>query len=239
MNKALILAAGYGSRLAPLTDCVPKSLGKVKETPILFKQIDNLYENGIGEIVVVSGYKADALKDMVLSKYPDITIVESKEYATTNNMYSAYLVKDFFIGEPFLMMNADVYFDSSVIKALLDFDKENAIVVDFCNYIDESMKVVERGGRLTEISKTVSRSDALGSSIDVYRFSADGGGSFFEKCREYIENRRELKLWSEVALNDVLKEGRVPFYPCALNGRWMEIDTLEDLENAEEIFAED
>ena len=75
--KALILAAGFGSRLAPITDSLPKSLVPVNGTPILFKQIENLLKNGIVDITVVSGYKADVLKQAVLKKYPYIKIVES------------------------------------------------------------------------------------------------------------------------------------------------------------------
>ena len=63
--KALILAAGFGSRLAPITDNLPKSLVPVNGTPILFKQIDNLLKNGIKDITIVSGYKANVLEKTV------------------------------------------------------------------------------------------------------------------------------------------------------------------------------
>ena len=90
-NKALILAAGLGTRLAPITNDRPKSLVPVNGKPILLKQIENLKLNGIVDITIVSGYKADALEAAVHEKYPEIKIVESVDYATTNNMYSAYL----------------------------------------------------------------------------------------------------------------------------------------------------
>ena len=64
--KALILAAGLGTRLAPITDDRPKSLVPVNGKPILFKQIENLLKNGITDITVVSGYKGDMLKKTVL-----------------------------------------------------------------------------------------------------------------------------------------------------------------------------
>lgn len=98
------------------------------------------------------------------------------------------------------------------------------------------MKVIQRDGRLVEISKTVSPEDALGVSIDVYKFSAEGGNAFFAKCAEYIEERRELNMWSEVALNDIL--GEVKFNACPLDGRWLEIDNHEDLATAEKLFEE-
>ena len=234
--KALILAAGFGSRLAPITDNCPKSLVPVNGKPILMKQIENLLENGVSDITVVSGYKAEILEAAVKERYPEIKIINSVDYATTNNMYSAYLGKDTFYGEQFLMMNADVFYDASVIKALLACEAENAIVTDIGTYIEESMKVIEKDGRLTEIAKTITEEDALGCSIDVYKFSPEGGKAFFDKCAEYIEDMKELKKWSEVALNDIL--GDVVFKACPLVGRWLEIDNHDDLAAAEKLFAD-
>ena len=232
--KALILAAGFGSRLAPITDNIPKSLVPVNGKPILFKQIENLYDNGVDDITIVSGYKADVLKKMVLEAFPHVNIIESVDYATTNNMYSAYLgIKE--IGDcDFLMMNADVFFDSSVIKALLNCPFKNAIVVDIGRYNEESMKVIEEDGRLMAISKQITQDQALGCSIDVYKFSRDAGKAFYKQCEDYIVFRKELKKWSEVALNDILPS--VEFKACPLVGRWFEIDNHEDLAAAEELF---
>lgn len=233
--KALILAAGLGTRLAPLTDERPKSLVEVNGKAILMKQISNLKENGIDDIIIISGYKADILKKKVTEKYPDVKIIHSKDYDTTNNMYSAYLAKDEINNEAFLMMNADVFFDSSVIKKLLEFKCENAIVTDIGRYMEESMKVIKKDGKLIKISKKISPKEALGCSIDVYKFSKEGGKAFFEKCKEYIVDKEEKKLWSEVALNDILSE--IDFKECPLEGRWVEIDNHEDLKMAEELFG--
>ena len=236
--KALILAAGYGSRLAPLTDTIPKSLVPVNGTPILFKQLENLYENGITDITVVSGYRANMLEAAVHDRFRDVKIIESADYRETNNMYSAYLAREAMAGDDFLMMNADVFFDPSVLETLLDFDAPNAIVTDIGFYLEESMKVVEDGdGRLTHISKQIPPEEALGASIDVYRFSESAGKAFFDKCAEYIEARGERKLWSEVALDGILPE--VEFRACPLNGRWFEIDNHEDLAAAERIFIDE
>lgn len=232
--KALILAAGMGTRLAPLTNGRPKSLVEVNGKPILLNQIANLYKNDIYDITIVSGYRANMLEKIVHGKYPQVKIVENIDYATTNNMYSAYIARQSVEGYAFLMMNADVFFDASVIKALLEFNGENAIVTDIGVYMEESMKVIEKNGRLIQIAKTISAEDALGASIDVYKFSAEGGKIFFDKCEEYITKRNEVKLWSEVALNDILEQ--TEFLACPLVGRWIEIDNHDDLAAAEKMF---
>lgn len=233
--KALILAAGLGTRLAPITNEVPKSLVPVNGKPILMKQIENLYENNITDITIVSGYKSSVLKKVVIEKYPEIQIIDNVDYKITNNMYSAYLGKNAMGNSDFLMMNADVFYDASVIKNLLAHEAPNAIVTDIGTYIEESMKVVEKDGRLVEISKQISPEDALGASIDVYKFSAEAGAQFFEKCREFIEDKKDLQMWSEVALNGILPD--VKFVACPLDGRWLEIDNHADLAAAEKLFA--
>ena len=239
-NKALILAAGLGTRLAPITNDRPKSLVPVNGKPILIKQIENLKLNGIMDITIVSGYKAVALESAVHEKYPEIKIVESADYETTNNMYSAYLgIKAMFPDgniSPFYMMNADVFYDASVISSLEKDVRSNLVVVDMGRYIDESMKVIEKDGRLVAISKQITREEALGCSIDVYKFGAEDGKAFFDRCAEYIEVKKELKKWSEVALNDAFAD--IKFQACPLQGRWLEIDNHEDLAAAEALFAE-
>lgn len=239
-NKALILAAGLGTRLAPITNDRPKSLVPINGKPILLKQIENLKQNGIVDITIVSGYRADSLEKAVHELYPEIKIVESVDYATTNNMYSAYLgIQSMFPDgniRPFYMMNADVFYDALVITALEQDSRHNLIVVDMGRYIEESMKVVEKNGRIIAISKQIIPEDALGCSIDVYKFGADGGAAFYKRCCEYIEEKKELKKWSEVALNDALAD--VVFQACPLDGRWLEIDNHEDLAAAEALFAE-
>ena len=237
--KALILAAGLGTRLAPITNDRPKSLVPVNGKPILMKQIENLHKNDITDITVISGYKAEILEKAIHDKWPEICIIESVDYASTNNMYSAYLgLQNMFSDnyfEPFLMMNADVFYDESVVEALLADKSPNAIVVDIGRYIEESMKVVEKEGRLIAISKQIKPEDALGSSIDVYKFDAVGGKAFYNRCVDYIEKKKEVKMWSEVALNDALQDAI--FQACPLDGRWLEIDNHDDLAAAEALFA--
>ncbi len=208
---------------------------EVNGTPILFKQIDNLLENDITDITVISGYLGEVIRQAVERRYPMVKVIESKRYASTNNMYSAYIARGEMEGAPFIMMNADVFFDASVLKSLTCWQAENAIVTDIGNYIEESMKVREEENRLIEISKQVPKEKAFGTSIDVYKFGVEAGRKFFEVCREYIEEKKKVTMWSEIALNEILKT--TVFTPCPLKGRWMEIDNMEDLKAAERLFA--
>lgn len=236
--KALILAAGLGTRLAPITDNQPKCMTEVIDgKTIIQQQIISLLKCGISDITIVTGYKSDLLIEYLQKLFSDADLhfVESVDYAITNNMYSAYLGMKSMGKSGFVMMNADVFFDESVLQALLDFPAEDAIVTDIGKYNEESMKVVEKDGKLIEISKAITEDKALGSSIDVYKFSEKSRGIFFAQCENYIVKQRELKKWSEVALNDILL--KCSFIACPLRGRWFEIDSLEDLAAAKALFV--
>jgi choline kinase len=232
--KALILAAGLGTRLRPITDTRPKAMVEVNGKPILFKQIDNLLQNSIEDITVIAGYKSEMMIDAINKSYKNVKTIINDVYDKTNNMYSAYLALDDMYGNEFLLMNGDVFYDSEIVEELVKTDYKNSIVVEEGTYNDENMKVTCVDGRIMDISKAISKDNAYGVSIDVYKFSKEGSKVFYDKVKEFIEDKKELNHWTEVALNDVLK--LVEFSPCSLKGRWVEIDNLEDLKRAESIF---
>lgn len=234
--KALILAAGLGTRLAPLTDSVPKCMVKVNHLTIIEKQIENLISNDIKDITVVSGYKHDVLEEFVTKKYPFIKFITNENYLNNNNMFSAYLARNYLSGESFYMMNADVFFDEDIIAELSKDKYKNAIATQKGEYIEESMKIKYDGDKITEISKQIKKEDSFGTTIDVYKFSKEASEAFFQKCVDYIENKNELNLWSEVAINDIFNE--INFIPCIIKGRWVEIDNFEDLTLAKSIFKD-
>ena len=237
--KALILAAGIGSRLSPLTDNSPKCMVQVNGVSIIEKQINSLLSNRITEIYIVTGFKSELLKSFLRSKYGNLVFIESPDYLNTNNMYSAYLAKDYLCGSEFLMMNADVFFDENVIRRLVTAKNGNLIAVDDRVYYEESMKVVCKEGRVCHIAKTIPETEAYATSIDVYRFSASAGQKFFDICSDYIEKQGKVKLWSEVALDDLLQSEEIEyaFSPCVIEENWVEIDNHEDLRIASGIFV--
>lgn len=235
--KAVILAAGLGTRLRPITDSVPKCMVPVNGTPIIDKQINNLIENGISEsdIIIIGGYLEDVLKSHLQTKYPRINFISNPRFNETNNMYSLYLAKEFVEGKEFLLMNADVYFDSDIIKGLLKAPG-SAIACDQSQYLEESMKItVDASGAITHISKKISEADHFAVSIDVYKISPEASRELFKTIRQTIIEEKNENSWTEVALDSIFETQQ--FRPYVIDGRWFEIDTLEDLKRAEDIFS--
>lgn len=232
--RALILAAGIGSRLRPLTDEVPKCMIEVNGIKIIEKQIQNLLENGIKDIAVITGYKSDVLEKYINEKYTNVQIIRNDEYLTTNNMYSLFLGSFFVRNNEFILMNADVFFDSIIIKKLLETSDKNVIVCDKGNYLEESMKIIKKEDRIIEISKKVKENESYGATIDVYKFSKEASEVLLDKINEIININNERNSWTEVAIQEILKE--VYFKSLDMNYNWVEIDNNEDLKLAEKIF---
>ncbi len=234
--KAIILAAGFGSRLRPLTDELPKCMVEVNNVKIIEKQISNLLKNKIKleDIVIVVGYKHEKIEKYLNEVYKGVNIIVNKDYDKTNNMYSLYLTKDYVKDENFLLMNADVYYQEEIINELLKCKYENMIVCDDGRYIEESMKIVEENNKITKISKQITKQEAYGVSIDVYKFSKLAGTELFEIVNNIINKEKNLNSWTEVAIDILLK--KVEFHSLDMKYKWVEIDNHDDLKYAEEIF---
>lgn len=234
--KALILAAGLGSRLRPLTDNVPKCMVEVNGVSIIDKQINNLRKSGVEDIFIITGYKEDVLQNHIKKSYNDlnIRIISNSDYDKTNNMYSLYLANEYLSDSEFVMMNSDVFFEAEIIEELLNDKYENLIVCEKDNYNEESMKIIVENNIINEISKKISSEESYGTSIDVYRFGKEASKKLFEIIYDYLYVRKDLNSWSEVAINDLIK--KVSFQPLNIKYKWMEIDNHEDLAIAEKLF---
>ena len=235
--KAVILAAGLGSRLRPITDEVPKCMVPVNGIRIIDKQISNLVKNGIKDIYVVDGYKAEVLASHLKEKYPFITIVSNPRYDVTNNMYSLYLTAQYVKGEEFLLMNSDVYYDSNVIEDILVGENISKIACDTSMFLEESMKITLQDYKISHISKKITEEEYYAVSIDVYRISPEDSRVLFNEVEDTILVKKDENSWTEVALDNIFC--KTNFTPCVIRGRWFEIDNHDDLRVAEELFKGD
>lgn len=233
--KAIILAAGLGSRLRPMTEKVPKCMVTVNGECIIDRAIQNLIENDIFDVTVVSGYKGKILRDHLSGRFPEVRVMDNEEYATTNNMFSLWQCRTFVSGEEFILMNGDVFFDAEIIAGLLRGKHENMIACERGRFLEESMKISVRGdGTIGHICKTMSPEEAYGVSIDIYKLGVSGGIALFSEVSDIIERKGDRNSWTEVALDRCF--AGTPFYPYTIEGRWMEIDDHDDLRHAEELF---
>jgi choline kinase len=201
---------------------------KVAGRSILSHQVAAFQAAGISRIVVVAGYRAAQVRAAAPS---GCIVVENSEYLATNNMYSLALAETH-ISDELILLNGDVVFAPEILSTVLASRFSDCIATDVGRYMEESMKVaVREDGSIFQIAKTVSREDAFGTSIDLYRFSGKAVAMLFRHVAAYLQ-KGDRKQWTEVAINDLVKETAV--YPVDIAGRdWVEIDNAIDLREAE------
>lgn len=239
--KAVILAAGIGSRLWPLTKDKPKCLVKVAGKSILDYQLEAYKSAGIKEVIIVIGYAGDAIVEHCKHiKGINIRYVHNKQFENTNNMYSLYLARDLIGNKPFFLSNADVALDREIITGLAADQRADLIGVDAGKYNDESMKVtIGDDGVVTDISKSIVLDSAHGVSIDVYKFSASASKVLFGEVSRIVADEGNLNDWTEVALQRLYQSEALSSEPFDIAPHsWVEIDDHDDLARADLIFAD-
>ncbi|MED4599477.1 HAD-IIA family hydrolase [Paenibacillus validus] len=240
--KAVILAAGIGSRLRPITNEKPKCLTLIYGESLLERQLSQYERNGITEAYVVIGYRSEEILSLKLkSKYKKMKVIfiENEDFESTNNMYSLYLTKRYINGSPFLLSNGDVIFEDGIIQRVVKHNKTDLIAVDTGVYMEESMKVTtDTAGFIRDISKQIKQDDFFACSIDLYKFSEESSLILFNELTEIIENKNNLKEWTEVAIQSLLLNNQLMMNPCDIKGlKWVEIDDNQDLAKADLYFS--
>lgn len=238
--KAVILAAGVGSRIKPMTDNCPKSLLKVGDYTILEMMISHIQNCGINEVVLVLGYLQEQIKDFVKTKFPDLDayFVTNDRYAETNTGFSLMLAKDLIKGAAFVKFDADVVFDKEILEKLIECEYSNCLCIDKNINLDaEEIKViVDDQNRVLKASKTVNPKDAVGESIGIEKIDGGTAMLLFAELRIMMEDIQYHQEYYEAAYERLI-EKNVPFYAFDISGlKWTEIDTKEDFITAEKIF---
>ena len=237
--KAIILAAGIGSRISPLTDNCPKSLLKIYDKTILEMMISHIQDCHINEIVFVTGYLEEQIKEYVNINFPDLKayFVTNEKYAETNTGFSLLLAKDFVENSDFIKFDADVVFDKEILKKLIECPYENALCIDKNIHLNaEEIKVIiDDKNKILKASKTVDPQKAIGESIGIEKIGKNTAKLLFQELEEMMKDKKNHQEYYEVAYERLIKKGE-SFHALDIIGLvWVEIDTKEDFEWAKNI----
>ncbi|HEY5367376.1 MAG TPA: phosphocholine cytidylyltransferase family protein [Hanamia sp.] len=233
--KAVILAAGIASRLRPLTDDTPKCLLKVGEKSILELTIDNIIASDIDDVIIVTGYLEEKIKNFVSKKYRglNVTYIYNEVYGTTNNIYSLWLTKESLLGDEMLLMDSDIIFDKEIITKLLASKYESCLALKRHDVQDEEIKVkVDENGRVLEIGKEVKLEDAIGESIGIEKFGAQTLKQLFTIIERKIVIEKNVNQFYEAAFEELADKGANIYTVDTTDYICVEIDTAADLESA-------
>ncbi len=229
----IILAAGIGSRLRPLTEKVPKCCIQINNLSIINNLLSQIRQNFLSrKIVIVTGYKNEVLESHVDNTASDITFVHNKKFNTTNNMFSAYLgLQNIDFNIDTVIVNADCIYSDQIFLLLSDL-KESSVLVDRSFFDEESMKVKLSDDHIVSMSKKLQKSPDTAVSIDLYFFKKRELVTLSDIFLSYI-SKSQLNEWTEVGINDMVVKNRKRIKFKDINGlQWNEIDTQDDLNNA-------
>lgn len=235
-SRALVLAAGVGRRLRPHTLTRPKGLVDVEGVALLRHQLMALFDAGVREVVMVTGYRQAMLREAVESwrvGFGSITWVDNPDYSTTNTLTSVHLAAAHIRGEAFLLSNGDVWLARGALNGLDVPARGAGLVVDSCVTLDEeAMKVrLNAQAHVVSISKTMPVHSAYAESIGVYMFDALSGAHFLS-CVDRMFAQGNTHVFYETALADALEQG-LTMRPVHIgSGEWTEVDDAQDLRRA-------
>lgn len=232
MTRAIILAAGQGKRLLPLTESRPKCLVELSGKSLLAWQLTRLQSAGVDEAVVVTGFRADAVEAEVarLGLSMPIQLRFNPFYTVSDNTASCWIVRDAFQGEV-LLLNGDTLFGEGVAERLLEAPAADiTVTIDRKDAYDaDDMKVLTDGGSLRAIGKTIEAYDA--ESIGFLRFSPEGAAKFVAGVDHVLEKPEGLRRWYLSVIDELARSG-VDVRVCSVEGlEWGEMDFPQDVEN--------
>ncbi len=237
VTTALLLAAGTGTRLRPMTDSAPKCLTMIGEETILGRLVRNLREQGITKLIVVVGYMEESIRYFLRDNAPGLMIeyVVNADYSTTNNIYSLWLARQQ-IQEPFLLLESDVVFDASMLRGLLKSDKiaisnlqpwMNGTTVTLNNKKIRSFHVGADTGQGQQFK-----------TVNFYSLSLPTWYKVLEGLNRYITDK-QLDSYYEAVFVELVANNTISLEAVFFHeDRWYEIDTIEDLHQADKRFGQ-
>jgi len=234
--KVVILGAGQGRRLLPLTAEVPKALLDIGGRSLVGRQIDALAACGLNDFVVVTGYGAalmeEALAAIAAERGVEVRTVYNPFYAVADNLASCWMARAEMSGD-FIQVNGDNLFRADLVQSLLAAPEASVTVAinRKARYDADDMKVMLDGGRLTEIGKTLPLEAVDAEAIGLYVFRGDGPRLYREVLERDMREPAALRQWFPSAIGQLAK--LAPVMVSDVNGLpWCEVDFPADLQAA-------
>jgi len=227
--KAIILAAGYGSRMYPLAQDMPKCLLAIKGETLLARQLRILRSCGINDITVVTGFHHEKIVELYGE---ELSIRYNPHYETTGNIFSLWVARDS-LNDDVIVTNSDTIFTEEPITALLANDDVHCLIIDNKSLDAEAQKVKSIDNIIVEVGKSIPIEEAYGEAIGIAKIKKQGVEVFKESMFECVKGDSNAN-WPTIFQNVAEKGHRVNF--ILINSPWIEVDTREDYEEAKRLF---
>jgi L-glutamine-phosphate cytidylyltransferase len=240
IERAIILSAGKGSRLLPLTAERPKCLIELAGKTLLDWQLDALCAAGIREIVVVTGFRPDLVEAVIEARDPaaaTVSTVFNPFYHVADNLGSAWMARAA-MDRDFLLLNGDTLIVPELVRRLVDADEAPiCVAVDRKqNYDADDMKVLCDGRRIVRIDKRLEEGGFNAESIGLLRFMGEGRMEFVAAAERLLRTPEGTSHFYLRVIDRLADTGIVAAEPTE-GLEWAEVDYPADLERARELTA--
>jgi choline kinase len=235
--KAIILSAGQGKRLLPLTADLPKCAVSIQGQPMIEWQIDELNKCGVEDICVVLGYEAHKVEKLLAERYgrERVRTIFNPFFSVADNLGTCWVAREE-MTEDFLILNGDTLFEAPVLEKLLNSPSRPVTVTTDCKsrYDSDDMKVIVEGERLLRIGKDLPLDQVHAESIGMLLFRGEGPSLFKNTVEEALRRPTGLKRWYLSVIDELAQ--RMPVWTCCIEGlAWGEVDCPADLKQAENV----
>lgn len=222
--KAIIMAAGRGTRVSRHIRNRPKCTLDIGGMTIIENLIKELKRNDINDIALITGYESNFIKDIL--KKENVTFYYNPFYEITNSIASLWFAKEFITKDDILFLNADVYFDSELFDKICVEKKSPVVFADKNRRKEADYKLYYENGILLKHGKELALEETSGEYANVAKIDK-GFSSIFVKQIEKLIMDKKYDLWWEDVLYSMIKDVKV--YVEDVNGMfWAEVDYLDD-----------
>lgn len=231
--KVIILAAGMGSRLKPLTNHMPKTMITVGNQTMIENIIQGLVDLQLSEMAIITGYQHEVLERFLRRRFPKVRLqfIYNDQYSVKDNIYSFSLAEEYVGNEEMLCICSDIYCEPKLLLRAVQAPFDILMVDDKKEIPSGAMKVsVDRNGFITKISKKLMVEESMGEIVGISKISASNTAFIFERVATFLD-RGIVNVWWPYAINDVLDQ--IKLRPWSTDGiGWVNVNTFDDLNEA-------
>lgn len=234
IRTAVLLVAGTGSRLLPLTSKIPKALLQVGNESILQRLIRQLTDCGIERFVLATGYCEDALRAAIALLAVPVEYCRNGDFISTQNAVSLGCCAGAVRNEPFIKLDSDLVLDAEILDRLLGDSSPMVVAVDRSRVLDhEAMKaVIDADGLVQDFGKSIPIEMAHAESIGIEILDSQSGQTVFSRIETLVASGVRDRYYEDVYA-ELIRESKLAGKAIDIAGlKWTEVDTLEDLTRA-------
>lgn len=234
MAKAIILAAGQGTRMASYSNASPKSLLEFKGEALLSRQLRSFSDAGIKDFIIVGGYMFDKMVEFVKTRSHHIHLLTNPFYTVTNSIASLWFAREYLDGDVFIT-NGDTYFQKEIFTKLLENESEYVFGVDGGKRSDADYRVTLCENEILDMGKDIPDNDVMAEYIGIALIRWKGVPLFRDLLEKAI-NAGNFNLWWEDLFVELMAKSQKISYVDVTGDFWFEVDEAKDYRKYQRYF---